>query len=58
MNREELSEAVHDLARTPHMSTYALEHAMALLELGKLAELFDTVADHHSLTHPSSSSSR
>lgn len=49
MNREELSEAVHDLARTPHMSTYALEHAMAALDLEKLIQLFEAVADHHDL---------
>jgi hypothetical protein len=49
MNREELTEAIHDLARGQHMSTYALEHAMALLQLNQLGELFDAVADHHSL---------
>jgi hypothetical protein len=51
MNREELTEAIHDLARTPHMSTYALENAMALLPLQELAELFDAVADHHDVLH-------
>lgn len=49
MNREDLTEAIHDLASTPHMAQYALEHAMAGLELRALAELFDTVADHHEL---------
>jgi hypothetical protein len=49
MNREELSEAVHDLASTTHMARYALEHAMAALALEQLKQLFDTVADHHDL---------
>lgn len=49
MNREELSEAVHDLADSPHMVQYALEHAMGQLALNQLVELFDAVADHHDL---------
>lgn len=49
MNREELSEAIHDLASTPHMSQYALEHAMAALDLHDLIGLFEAVADHHEL---------
>jgi hypothetical protein len=49
MNREELTEAIHDLARSPHMSEYALERAMGALSLFELAELFDAVADHHQL---------
>lgn len=47
MNREQLTEAVHDLVDSPHMTTYALEHAMGLLDLHQLVELFDSVADHH-----------
>jgi hypothetical protein len=52
MNREELSEAVHDLADSPHMRQYALEHAMAMLHLEQLKQLFDLVADHHQLLFP------
>jgi hypothetical protein len=52
MNREELTEAIHDLADSPHMRQHALEHAMAALDLNQLAELFDQVADHHAMLHP------
>lgn len=52
MNREELTEAIHDLADSPHMRQHALEEAMGMLELGKLGELFDRVADHHAMLHP------
>lgn len=52
MNREELTEAIHDLADSPHMRQHALEHAMGLLHLEQLGELFDQVADHHALLHP------
>jgi hypothetical protein len=52
MNREELTEAIHDLADSPHMRQHALEHAMAALDLEELKELFDQVADHHALLHP------
>jgi hypothetical protein len=52
MNREELSEAIHDLADSPHMRQHVLEHALAYLDLLQLAALFDEVADHHSLLHP------
>jgi hypothetical protein len=50
--REELTEAIHDLADSPHMRQYTLEHAMARLDLGALAELFDIVADHYEMLHP------
>jgi hypothetical protein len=50
MNREELTEAIHDLTDSSHMTTYVLEHAMAMLDLRQLGELFDQVADHHTLT--------
>jgi hypothetical protein len=50
-NREELSEAIHDLADNAHMRCYALEHAMALLHLEQLHELFDQVADHYDVLH-------
>lgn len=49
--REELTEAIHDLANSPHMRQHALEHAMALLDLHRLGELFDNVADHHAVLH-------
>lgn len=52
MTREELTEAIHDLAFTAHARQYALEHAMALLDLQQLAKLFDTVADHHAVMYP------
>lgn len=52
MSREELTEAIHDLADSPHMRQYALEHAMASLDLVQLGELLDTVADHHSVLFP------
>lgn len=52
MTREELTEAIHDLADSPHMRQHALEHAMARLDLEALKRLFDDVADHHALLHP------
>lgn len=52
MNREELTEAIHDLADSPHMRQHALEHAMAKLTSMQLGELFDQVADHYELLHP------
>lgn len=52
MSREELTEAIHDLADSPHMRQYALDHAMTLLDFHDLNVLFDLVADHHSLLHP------
>lgn len=50
--REELTEAIHDLADSPHMRQHALEHAMAKLTSQQLGELFDQVADHHAMLHP------
>lgn len=52
MTREELTEAIHDMADSPHMRQHALEHAMGMLDLEHLAQLFDAVADHHALLHP------
>lgn len=49
MDREELEDAINELVDTRHMLEYALSQAMNLLDLGRLAELFDQVADHHSL---------
>ena len=50
MNREELSEAILELADTPHMAAYALGNALQRLELLELAAVFDDVADHRDLT--------
>lgn len=50
--REELTEAIHDMADSPHMRQYALEQAMGMLDLERLKQLFDYVADHHSMLHP------
>lgn len=52
MNREQLREAILDLADSPHMRQFALEHAMDILTSNELGRLFDQVADHHELLHP------
>jgi hypothetical protein len=52
VNREELSEAIHDLADSPNMRQYVIEHAIARLDLHQLVELFEQVADHHAMLHP------
>lgn len=49
MDRQELHDAILELADTRHMLEYALGAALLELELGKLGEVFDQVADHHSL---------
>lgn len=52
MNREQLREGILDLADSPHMRQFALEHALDILTSDELGRLFDQVADHHSVLHP------
>lgn len=52
MNRDQLYEAILDLADSPHMRQHALERAMWKLNLEQLGELFDETADEHQLLHP------
>lgn len=52
MNREELRDAIQELADSPHMRFYVLELAMLQLDARQLGELFDKVADHHEMLHP------
>jgi len=55
MNRQEIREAIHDLAQTAHMREYVIDQAVDRLDLHQLGELFDDVADHHAILHPPTS---
>jgi len=48
----ELRDAIHELAHSPHMRSYVLEHAMLMLDLEQLGKLFDRAADHHEMLNP------
>mgnify|MGYP001613845593 CR=1 FL=1 len=56
MNRENLQDAIFETIGDTHMATYALQAALSRLDLRQLGEVFDQVADHHSLrTDPAGS---
>lgn len=49
MDREQLHNAIFELADTTHMLEYALGAALLELDLRTLGQVFDQVADHRSL---------
>lgn len=52
MNRDELCDAILELADSPHMRQHTLEMAFSELSLEALGRVFDQVADHYDLLHP------